>query len=103
MTYSAPSETLLLPTLIGLKIQVQCRVKLEQLNFELTDINIKNFKCYLNRISPQMLLEMQEPKHIKHKDTKLRLSTPKRAQAHPSTPKHSEQLLGTYGKLLNLK
>ena len=40
-----------------------------------------------------MLLEMQEPKHIKHKYTKSR----------PSLPKHSEQLLGTYGKLLNLK
>ena len=41
---------------------------------------------------------MQEPKHIKHKYTKSR-----RAQARPSTPKHSEQLLGTYGNLLNLK
>ena len=36
---------------------------------------------------------MQEPKHIKHKYTKSR----------PSPPKHSEQLLGTYGNLLNLK
>ena len=32
---------------------------------------------------------MQEPKHIKHKN--------------PSTPEHAEQLLGTYGNLLNLK
>ena len=38
---------------------------------------------------------MQEPKHIKHKN--------KHAQACPSMPKHSEQLLGTYGNLLNLK
>ena len=38
---------------------------------------------------------MQEPKHIKHKN--------KRDLACPSAPKHSEQLLGTYGNLLNLK
>ena len=38
---------------------------------------------------------MQEPKHIKHKN--------KHTQARPSTPKHSEQLLGAYGNLLNLK
>ena len=25
------------------------------------------------------------------------------SKAHPSAPKHSEQLLGTYGNLLNLK
>ena len=35
---------------------------------------------------------MQEPKHIKHKK-----------QVRPRTPKHSEQLLGIYGNLLNLK
>ena len=38
---------------------------------------------------------MQEPKHIKHKN--------KHAKARPSAPKHSGQLLGTYGNLLNLK
>ena len=54
-----------------------------------------------------MLLEMQEPKHIKHKYTKSRPSPPKPAQARAkacaSTRKHCEQLLGTYGNLLNLK
>ena len=34
---------------------------------------------------------MQEPKHIKHKNK------------HAQAPKHPEQLLGTYGNLLNLK
>ena len=34
---------------------------------------------------------MQEPKQIKHKNK------------HAQAPKHPEQLLGTYGNLLNLK
>ena len=34
---------------------------------------------------------------------KARPSMLKHAQACPSTPKHSEQLLGTYRNLLNLK
>ena len=35
--------------------------------------------------------------------SKARPSMPKHAQACPSTPKYSEQLLETYGNLLNLK
>ena len=37
------------------------------------------------------------------KCAQVRPSAPKRAQVRPSSLKHSEQLLGTYGNLLNLK